>query len=171
MAGKTLHPVLGAAAAALAAALAVLQPPRPIPPVDQFGAAAGQAGELAFPGDPATSWILREPEPAWELRLEGSLAEAGPDRVRIRQEGGGEAELRVGPETSWYLDGEPVTQDRIPEGAEVRAVFDLAGEERIARRIDAGGPGEAAPGPETFAPPVSIELPGAAADEGARGGR
>lgn len=156
--GRVIHPVLGAAAAVLAGGLAVVQPPRLIPPVDQYGIALGPATPLDMPADPQPGWVFEPSERLFELQMEGALVSSGADAVRIRREGEPDALVQVQPDTTFYLGGEPATRDQLPEGAEVRVVFDLEGNRRIARRIEAPAGGEALQ--PTGPPPVSSELPG-----------
>jgi hypothetical protein len=156
--------VMGALAALLAASLAFAQTDRLLPPVDQFGPVVGPVGPLQMPGDPGPNWTLDERARIFDLVTAGTLTATSPTELRLQREGEPDAILLVRPETSFFLGGESVTRDLLPLGSEVRAVFDLEGNRRIARRVEATPPGEeagAAPG-AAVPPPVSSEIPGAA---------
>ena len=155
-----------AAVGAVAGGLAIAQPPRVLPPIDQYGPSSAPVGPLQIPGEPAPGWITDERAAAWELVMEGVLEASSPEQIRIGRADAPDAVLFVRPETTWIYEGRAVTQDLVPEGAEVRAVFDLDGNERYARRVEAVAPGgeeEALVDPA--APPVASELPGAALEE------
>jgi len=152
------------AAACLACGFALLQPPRPILPTDQYGPAQSAGSLLENPGEPISQWILRPEPPAYQLQLGGVLAQAGPDTIRVRQ-GGAAADALVSltPATNYFLDGRSVTQPEIPEGSRVLVLFDLAGDVRVASTVQASSPGNPVPPAETLQPappPFAAEIPG-----------
>lgn len=115
---------------------------------------------LRMPGDQPDRWIPPPPGGgAYSLQMEGRVAQLGADQLRISREDAPDALLSVAPETSFFLDGAPVTFDQVPEGAKVLATFDIRGQERIAMRVDVATAAEPIP-EEQVAPPVSPEIPG-----------
>lgn len=152
------------AAVLLAGSIALAQPPRLIPPVDQYGPAQSGANPLQIPSEPAPAWILRPQEPAYQLQLGGVLEQAGPDTMRVdRGVDAPDAVLNVTSNTSWFLDGRAVTQPQVPPGSRVVVLFDLAGDQRTANQVQASSPGNPVPPAETLVPtppPVASEIPG-----------
>jgi len=154
----------GAAILLVAGSGARAQQPDRLPPYDQSGVAIPSLGILQMPGDPGPDWILDDrPQPTgYEFVTVGRFQAATPGELRLDTERGEEVVVTVLPDTTWFLEGRPVTPDEIPAGSTVRAVFDLEGNERVARRVEAAPPGE--PGiwlADPTAPPVLSEMPGA----------
>lgn len=115
---------------------------------------------LEFPGDVPPGRTNPTPGPVYSLRLEGEVASLGPREIVVQAPGGQETFVTLRPETVMTWEGAPVTFDEIPQGAEVRVIFDMEGAERVATEIDAAPRGETVP-VEPTAPPVSTEIPGA----------
>ena len=70
----------------------------------------------------------------------GTLKNTGGGAVTIVREGLPDADLDVRPETIVMLDGKKVESSSIPEGAQVRAKFQLEGGEAVAVELNATSP-------------------------------
>lgn len=163
MKNRITSTLLGAGAALLAGGVAVAQPPRLIPPVDQYGTPQSAVAPLELTGDTAAAWMLRPQEPTYLLQMEGQLAQSpGVDTIRLEREGQPDAILSVAPDTSFFLDGRSVPVTAIPAGSEIAALFDLQGDVRIARQVQASSPGNPVAAVDTLETvlPFSAEIPG-----------
>ncbi|MFP2932124.1 hypothetical protein ACLESO_44560 [Pyxidicoccus sp. 3LG] len=75
------------------------------------------------------------------LSLKGTMKDATSDGVSLARKGLPDADLDVRDKTALYLDGKKVAKtDQIPEGAEVRAKFQLEGQEVVALELRATSP-------------------------------
>ncbi len=117
-----------------------------------------------MPSDPSADWLLQDRNRGFDLQLEGKLVASSPDQIRVQRGGGApDAILFLRPETLYLLDGKAVSVTQLPLGAPVHAVFDLDGNVRMARRIEAVQPGDEAAAAqlgESTLPPFTSEVPG-----------
>jgi hypothetical protein len=75
------------------------------------------------------------------LNLRGTLKDATADGVSLARQGLPDADLDVRDNTKLFLDGKKVEKtDMIPEGAQVRAKFQLEGQEVVALELRATSP-------------------------------
>ncbi|MBZ4417883.1 hypothetical protein [Myxococcus sp. RHSTA-1-4] len=75
------------------------------------------------------------------MKLQGTLKDATADGVSIARKGLPDAELDVRDKTVLKLDGKKVEKtDQIPEGASVRARFQIEGDEIVALELSATSP-------------------------------
>ncbi|WP_426755575.1 hypothetical protein [Myxococcus sp. Y35] len=75
------------------------------------------------------------------LSLQGTLKDADDDSVNLSRPGLPDAELDVRKETVLMLDGQKISKaDQIPEGATVRARFQLEGDDSVAVELRATSP-------------------------------
>ncbi len=72
--------------------------------------------------------------------MNGTLKGAAYDGITLARQGLPDADLDVRKETQVKLDGKTVEVGAIPEGAEVRARFQLEGEEIVAVELNAKSP-------------------------------
>jgi hypothetical protein len=80
-------------------------------------------------------------EKAQAFNLQGTVQETQRDGVTISREGLPAAELKVHPRTVVTLDGTQVaTPDAIPEGSQVRAMFQLLDDDAVAVELQATSP-------------------------------
>ena len=98
MKAQQILPALGALAGLAAATFAFAQPPRLIPPPDQFGPGIGSSGPLQMPADPSSNWILDERARVYALQMEGTIRQVGAEQVRLAREGEPDAILAVQPQ-------------------------------------------------------------------------
>ncbi|ADO68655.1 hypothetical protein [Stigmatella aurantiaca] len=69
--------------------------------------------------------------------LQGIISKRSDDEVTIARQGLPSAELDVRNETAVWLDGKQVKADSLPEGAQVRAKFQLDGDNAVAVELRA----------------------------------
>ncbi|MCY1000287.1 hypothetical protein OWM54_24405 [Myxococcus sp. MISCRS1] len=74
------------------------------------------------------------------LSLKGTLKKADDDSVNLTRKDLPDAELDVKAQTVVMLDGKKVRADQIPEGSEVRARFQLDGDNAVAVELRATSP-------------------------------
>lgn len=72
--------------------------------------------------------------------IKGKLEDPSMGRVTIAREGLPDASLDLRDETIVMLDGKKVEASALPEGAEVRAKFQLEGKESVALKLEAKSP-------------------------------
>ncbi len=77
---------------------------------------------------------------AQSFNLRGTLKEATLEGVTIERQGLPAADLDVRDKTAVWLDGKEVKVDAIPEGAQVRAKFQLEGQDIVAVELRATSP-------------------------------
>lgn len=77
-------------------------------------------------------------------KIEGKVEAPEGGRVTIAREGLPDASLDIRDETLVMLDGKKVEASELPEGADVRAQFQIEGQETVALKLEAKAPYEKA---------------------------
>ena len=99
--------------------------------------------EEPTPGKPAT--LPTDAQGSYRLTqafdLSGTVKSPGATSFTVLREGMPPAELHVREATRVLLDGREVKATQLPEGAQVRAKFQLEGDQAVALRIEATAPG------------------------------
>ncbi|XXF77665.1 hypothetical protein P2318_32125 [Myxococcaceae bacterium GXIMD 01537] len=104
------------------------------------------AAALAQTGGPPGSTPPEHPstyKAAEAFDIQGTLRSASDDDITLNRQGLPEAELDVRRNTVVQLDGKTVKANELPAGAQVRAKFQLDGDDIVAVRVEAQSPAKA----------------------------
>gem|GEM_PF-1832326 len=96
--------------------------------------------DLGMPGDSPTEDFGEPPRPEELFTVVGTIVSIAEQSLTLRRRGEIDAEFKVDERTAFALDGEEVTFDRIPAGSTAEVRYELRGDERVAREVQATSP-------------------------------